>query len=423
MTIEYNLIVNGLVTTSIGHSSTLAIKNELNSCKTIKNGAIAFSKNIIKVDRNSEVLKDYPITNAVNVIDAQGKLVVPGFVDSHTHVSFAGTREQELEWKLEGLSYKEIAARGGGILSTTKKTRDTPINQLISENHDYLNYMLLSGTTTIEAKSGYGLETATELKQLQVLESLNRIHPIDIYPTFLGAHAIPNNYDSESYTQLIIQEMIPAVKKQGIAKFIDVFCEEGYFSLEQTRQIVEAGLNYGLVPKIHVDEIKKNFHGSELAGQLKCLSADHLLQISAKGMESLARNKVIGTLLPGTPFVLRMKDYPPARKMILSEVPIAIATDFNPNCMLTSMLTVMTLASYQMGLKPIESLNAATIHGAWALGQASTIGSLEVGKKADIVVLDIPNIHFIAYYLGKNTTKYVIKNGEMVVKDGKIVNK
>ncbi|KKL07825.1 hypothetical protein LCGC14_2582150, partial [marine sediment metagenome] len=365
---------------------------------------------------------EYSAAGANEITDAKGKLVLPGFVDSHTHISFVGSREKELEWKINGLSYINIASRGGGILSSTKRTREASLDVMVNENKSFLDKMLLTGTTTIEAKSGYGLETKTELKQLEVLEKLDKIHQIKIHPTFLGAHAIPENSNAEDYTQMILDEMIPAVKKQNIAKFIDVFCEKGYFSVEQSKKIIEEGVEYGLKPKIHVDEIAKNFKGSELAAELNSLSADHLLQISDQGIVDLAKNSVIGNLLPGTPLVLRMKEYPPARKMIMKGVPIAISTDFNPNCMLTSMLTVMMLASYQMAMKPMETLTAATINGAWSIEQAKNIGSLTPGKKADIIILNVPNIHFIAYYLGENVVQHVIKEGNLVVKDKQLIN-
>lgn len=418
---NFNLIVNGTLTTPYYDSNRPTSNQFMNNCMVINNAAIAYSDIILKIGKESDVLNDYSKANAVNIIDANANLIIPGFVDSHTHISFIGSREKELEWKIDGLSYNEIASRGGGILSTTQKTRAASLDDIIKENQKYLDRMLLNGTTTIEAKSGYGLNTETELKQLQAIHDLNEIHPIDLHPTFLGAHAIPSNSDAERYSSLILDEMLPAVNKQNIAKFIDVFCEKGYFSIDQTRRIIERGIEYKLQPKIHVDEIVKDFGGSELAAELKSLSADHLLQISEKGIKDLADKSVVGTLLPGTPFVLRMKAYPPARAMIEKGVPIAISTDFNPNCMLVSMLTVMTLSSYQMAMKPMETLTAATINGAWAIDQAKNIGSLTQGKQADIVVMDVPNIHFIAYYLGQNTVRHVIKNGKLVIKDKQMI--
>ena len=418
---EYNIIFNSTITNPFYNISGPTIKNQLDSCQIIKNGAIAYTDVILSIGDQEKVLKEYSKSGASEILDAKGKLVLPGFIDSHTHISFVGSREKELEWKINGLSYLDIASRGGGILSSTKRTREASLEEMIIENKSYLDRMLLSGTTTIEAKSGYGLETKTELKQLEVIHQLDNIHPIKIYPTFLGAHAIPENSNSEEYTQLILDEMLPAVKKQNIAQFIDVFCEKGYFSVEQSREIIEKGVEFGLKPKIHVDEIAENFKGSELAAEMNSLSADHLLQISSQGIMDLANKSVIGNLLPGTPFVLRMKEYPPARKMIEKGVPISISSDFNPNCMLTSMLTVMTLSSYQMGMKPMETLTAATINGAWSINQAKNIGSLTPGKKADILILDVPNIHFIAYYLGQNDILHVIKNGTKVVDNKKLI--
>jgi imidazolonepropionase len=419
---EYSLILNGTITTSLAKKEAPLTKHDLNQCQEILTGAIAFADKILKIGTTELVLKEFPTAGAKAVYDVTGKLVLPGFVDSHTHLSFAGTREKELEWKLEGYSYREIAAKGGGILSTTTKTRETNIEAIVSSSRNYLDQMLRNGTTTIEAKSGYGLETKTELKQLEVLSSLNRDHPIDIIPTFLGAHAVPLESDAVTYTQIIIDEMLPNIARQGIAKYIDVFCDEGYFSTKLTKAIVEAGAHYGLKPKIHVDEIAENFCGSELAGELKAVSADHLLQISDKGISALAKNNVIGTLLPGTPFVLRMKKYPPAKKMIESGVPLALATDFNPNCMLMSLPVTMALACYQMELKPLEALNAATLNAAWAIEKADSIGSLAVGKQADIIVLDCPDIRFIPYLLGQVPTLFVFKRGQLVVHEGRILS-
>ena len=418
---EYSLILNGAIITPYEHTHTPVTKATLNECLVIENGALAFTEKILLVDKTENVLAKYPISGAKFILDASKKIVIPGFVDSHTHLSFAGTREFELDWKLNGLSYTEIAAKGGGILSTMHQTRENSSYEIKETTLRYMDQMLLNGTTSIEAKSGYGLETKTELKQLQVLKEVHTEHPIDIVPTFLGAHAIPPDTTAESYTELLIEEMIPAIKKQGIAEFIDVFCDQGYFTLKQTEKILKAGIEYGLKPKIHADEIAKGFGGAELAGELEVVSADHLLQISPQGIKCLAEKNIVGTLLPGTPFALRMKEYPPAREMINAGVPIALATDFNPNCMLLSMQMVMMLSNYQMAIRPIESLNAATINGAWAINRSKTCGSLSVGKKADVVILDIPNIFWIGYYLGQNRVLDVFKDGKRVVKEGQLL--
>ena len=418
---EYSLIINGTIITPYEYAQAPVIKDNLNKCLIIEKGAIAFTDKILMIDKIDNVLTKYPISGAKTIFNARGKTVIPGFVDSHTHLSFAGTREFELDWKLNGLSYNQIAAKGGGILSTMKYTREKSIDEIKKSTHLYLNQMLLHGTTSIEAKSGYGLETTTELKQLQILKELHNEQPIDITPTFLGAHAIPPDVSSELYTQLLIEEMIPAVNKQGIAKFIDVFCDQGYFTIKQTEKILKTGIENGLKPKIHADEIAKGFGGAELAAELNATSADHLLQISPQGIKHLAEKDIIGTLLPGTPFTLRMKEYPPAREMINAGVPIALATDFNPNCMLISMQMVMMLSNYQMAIRPIESLNAATINGAWAINKPKICGSLSIGKNADIVILDIPNIYFIGYHLGQNHVVDVFKDGKRIVKNRKLL--
>ncbi len=348
------------------------------------------------------------------VIDCTGKTVMPGFVDPHTHLVFAGSRENELEMKLKGHSYMEILAAGGGILSTVSRTREASKEQLIHEASQRLNTMMKFGTTTVEAKSGYGLEPATELKMLEVAKELNSQHPIDIVSTFLGAHAVPEEYKGRNmeYIDTMIA-MLPEIAANRLAWFCDVFCEKGAFSLEESKAILTAAKQEGLRPKIHADEIE-NLGGSSLAAELNAISAEHLAVTSEEDMKAMAQAGVVGVLLPGTPYSLMM-EYANARKLIDMGVPVALATDLNPNCWTESMQFIISLACYQMKMTPAEAIVASTINAAHAIDKAGEVGSIEIGKKADIIILDVPNYQHIPYHFGVNHVEKVIKDGVIVI--------
>ncbi len=349
-------------------------------------------------------------------LDASGKVVVPGFVDSHTHLLFAGTREREFELRLQGATYQEIAASGGGIKSTVENTRKASREELAAIGRKNLDSMLSLGTTTAEAKSGYGLSTKDEIKMLEVLRDLGREHPVEIVPTFLGAHEIPPEYSGKigDYVRLVIEEMIPAVAEKRLAIFCDVFCEKGVFSLEDSRLILEAAKRHGLATKVHADELTP-LGGAELAAELGAVSADHLLFISEKGMEAMAEKGVVATLLPGTAFFLFMGRYAPARRMISKGVTVALASDFNPgSCMTESLPLITTIACTQMRVTPAEALIGVTLNAAKALKKESEIGSLEPGKQADLLILDIPDWRQISYHFGVNHVQTVIKKGKVV---------
>jgi len=381
------------------------VGKEMKDLGIIQKGSIAIKEGkIMDVGKNLEY-------NAKKTIDASGKTVIPGFVDPHTHVVYAGSREFELDMKLKGLSYIDILKQGGGIFYTVDKTRKASEKQLIDESKQRLDIMLRFGTTTCEAKTGYGLDTKNEIKMLNVIKKLDEIHPIDIIPTFLGAHAVPKEYQSNEYTDIIINEMLPKVKK--LAKFCDVFCERDVFSIEQSREILEASKEYGLVPKIHADEIVDT-GGASLAAEINAISADHLLMSSDNGLEEMARKGIVGVLLPGTPFSLMQKNYARARKMIKLGVPIALATDLNPNCWTENMQFMIQLACLNMKMTPAEAIVSATFNAACAIGIQNKVGSLEKGKQADILILDCPNYKFIPYHFGINLAKTVIKNGKIV---------
>lgn len=354
--------------------------------------------------------------NGEKTIDCKGKLVTPGFVDSHTHPIFLDLRSDEHRLRLSGATYEEIAENGGGIVSSVESLRTATTDQLYEKSISRIERFISLGTTTIEAKSGYGLDTESELKSLKVIEKINNNHPIDIVPTFMGAHAFPKDFleNKEAFIKLICEEMIPAVHEQGIAKFIDVFCEEGYFSIDQSRKIIETGKSFGLKPRIHADEFN-NFGASTLAGEIGSFSADHLMKIDNRGIKSLKENNVIATLLPGTTFFLNKSSYAPARKLIDSGVIVALATDFNPgSCHIQSMPFIITLAVMNMSMSIEEAFLGATINGAKALGLDSEIGTIEIGKKADIILWGISNLFEIPYYVTDHPIRAVIKNGEIV---------
>lgn len=380
-------------------------KEEMNELGIIKQGMLAIDDGKI-VDVGSDLNYD-----AKKIIDASGKIVIPGFVDPHTHLVFGGTREFELNWKLHGLTYMDIKRKGGGIDYTVTHTRDASFNSLYQQGNKRLDTMLSYGTTTCEAKSGYGLNFESEKRILDVQNKLNKDHKVDIISTFLGAHSIPKEMNDEDYVDLVINEMIPMAKTH--AEFCDVFCEQGFFTIDQSRRILEAGKKAGLVPKIHADELIDT-NGGLLAAEIGAISAEHLLKTNEESMRKMAEKNVIGVMLPGTPFSLMMNEYAPARKMIDKGVPIALATDLNPNCYVENMQFMMQLGCFNMKLTPAEALTASTFNAACAIDQQEWIGSLDVGKQADVLLLDVSNYQMIPYHFGINHVSTVIKKGEIV---------
>ena len=370
-----------------------------------------------------EIKQTFPhLMERVEVIDAQGKIVMPGLVDCHTHLVHGGTREHELNMRLAGKSYMDIMNAGGGIHYTTTKTREASFDTLYEKTYYHLNDFLRYGVKTVEAKSGYGLDWATELKQLEVAKKLQETHVVDIVSTFMGAHAVPKEMKGEEdrFVDIIINEMIPKVAEQGLAEFNDVFCEKGVFTPEQSRLILEAGKEHGLTPKIHADEIEP-YEGAELAAEVGAISAEHLLVASDDGIEAMAKAGTIAVLLPGTAFFLRAP-YARGRLMIDCGVPVAISTDFNPGSSPTiSLPFVQNLACMNMGMTMEEVLCATTINAAYAINRGDEVGTLEKGKKADVLILDVPNYKQLQYFYGMNHTDTVIKDGKVVVKGGSLV--
>ena len=349
------------------------------------------------------------------VVDAGGKLVTPGLVDAHTHLIFGGWRQNELGMKLHGKTYLEIQNAGGGIQSSTNATRMATEEELTAKASLALDEMMAFGTTTVEAKSGYGLATEHELKALQVIKNLDERHPMDIVATFMGAHLVPKEYkaDRKEYIRLVCEEMMPLVAKQGIAKYNDVFCEADTFDVEEARQILEAGKKYGLRPKIHADEIEA-IGGSILAGEMGAISAEHLIVCPPEGIEALAKGGVIACLLPATSLNLGAT-FAPARDMVNAGVPVAMATDFNPgSCPCLNMQFVINLGCLKYRLTPEEVLTAVTLNGAAAIDMADKVGSIEPGKQGDLVIWDAPDLDYICYRFGSNLVKSVIKAGEVV---------
>ena len=348
--------------------------------------------------------------------DVEGSLVTPGLVDSHTHLIFGGWRQNELGLKLHGVSYLEILAQGGGILSTVKATRAAEEEELFEKAWDALDEMLDLGVTTVEAKSGYGLDVETELKQLRVIRDLNEAHPIDLAATFLGAHAMPPEYkeDREGYLRLLCDTVIPKVAEEKLAEFCDVFCETGVFTAEESKRILEAGKRYGLIPKIHADEIDP-IGGSQLTAEVGAISAEHLIVCPTEGIEAMAKAGTVACCLPATSFYLG-STYAPVRDMIRAGVPVALASDFNPgSCPSLNLQFVMNLGCLRYKMTPEEVLTAVTLNGAAAIGRADRIGSLEPGKQADLVIWDAPDLDYICYRMGSNLASTVIKKGEVVV--------
>lgn len=389
---------------------------EMAELHLIQDGALIIENGIItKVGKTEEVLNDFD-QPGFHEIDASGKAVLPGFVDSHTHFVFGGYRAEEFSWRLKGMSYMEVMAQGGGIVSTVEATRKATKEELIALGKKRLDSMLAFGVTTVEGKSGYGLDYATEVKQLVVMGELDAAHPVDIVRTFLGAHAVPQNYrgNEEGFIEYLIQEVLPDVAKGKLAEFCDVFCEKGVFSVDQSQRLLESARSFGLQLKIHADELTP-LGGTELAVELGAISADHLLHASDSGIQKMAEAGVIATLLPCTAFSLK-EPYARARFMIDNGCAVALATDFNPgSCFSESIPLIFSLAVIYMGMSPEEAVTALTINGAAAIGREKKVGSLDVGKSGDVVLLEFPSYRYIPYHIGVNCVETVIKKGQIVV--------
>lgn len=387
---------------------------DMSNLHVIDNGTVIVTQGII-----SHVLSQgeaVPVNRAeYQEIDATGKALLPGFVDPHTHFVFGGHREEEFSWRMRGDTYMSIMERGGGIVNTTKATRAASEEELYISAKKRLDDMLKLGITTTEGKSGYGLDKETELKQLRVMRRLNQDHPIDIVSTFMGPHATPAEWKGreDEFIDFNINEMLPLVAKENLAECADIFCEESVFTIEQSRRFLTAAREHGFLLKLHADEIVQ-FGGAELAGELKVLSADHLLQASDEGIKAMADNGVVATLLPLTAFSLK-EEYARGREMIDANCIVALATDLNPGSShTTSAPLLFAIACIYMNLSPEEAVTAYTINSAAAINRADTIGSIDVGKQGDMVLLQYPSYKFLPYYVGMNCVETVIKRGLIV---------
>ena len=386
----------------------------------IEDGAVIIREGLIEaVGATGDIEEQFKKTGAdlsdFDMIDARGKAVLPGFVDSHTHFVFGGYRAEEFSWRLRGDSYMEIMQRGGGIVNTVNATRQASAEELIGSGIKRLNSMLSFGVTTAEGKSGYGLDRETEIKQLEVMAHLDKIHYIDVVPTFLGAHAVPEEYKDkeDAFIDFMANEVIPEVADSGLAEFCDIFCEKNVFSVEQSRRLLSCAKDLGLKIKLHADEIVQ-LGGAELAAELGAVSADHLLQASDKGIKDMAKAGVVATLLPATAFSLN-EPYASGRQMIDSDCAVALATDFNPgSCFTESIPLVFVLATLYMNFSTEEAITALTLNGAAALDKADKIGSIDAGKNGDVIILEFPTYHFIPYHIGVSTVEKVVKQGNLV---------
>jgi len=397
-------------------------KNNIKDAGIIEDGFVLIEDTIIKKVGSGNDYQEFLEADSL-IIDGTGKTLTPGLVDSHTHVVYGGSREKELQLKLKNVSYLEILKKGGGILSSVKETRKLSLEELYEQSEKRLDLMLLHGTTTIESKSGYGLNFQDEIKMLSVNKLLNKNHHLDVVSTFMGAHAIPPEYkeDRQGYIDLIINKILPYVSENNLAEFIDVFCEKGVFTIKESREILLAGKKNKLKVKIHADEIEST-GGAELAGELNAISAEHLVGASKEGIKLMVSKGVIPVLLPATSFYLRLNRYADAKAMIAEGANIALATDCNPGTSPTeSLQTVMTFACFGMGLLPEEIINAMTINAARAIDRDKTIGSIEEGKIADFVLFNTPNLDYLVYHFGINSVDIVIKKGKIVVESGEIV--
>jgi len=387
---------------------------EMDNLAIINDGALAIKDGrITEVGKSSDIIEKW---TSNEVIDAYHKVVMPGFIDSHTHPVFCQTRENEFEMRIKGKSYVEISQSGGGIRASIRAVRDATEDQLYELSLKRIENLISNGITTLEAKSGYGLDTESEMKMLRVIKRLDDSMPIEIVPTFMGAHEYPAEYKNNhrDYIEILKKEMIPAVAESNLAEFIDIFTEAHVFNIEESREILLYGKDYGLKIKMHADELEP-IGGAELAAELGAVSADHLGATSDKGIRALAEKGVIATLLPGTLFSLGKKEYARARDMIREGIAVALATDYNPgSCNCDSMQFILSLATLQMKMTIAEAITSATINAAHALSRGTSTGSLETGKFADLLIFDIPSYQFIPYHLGSSSIESVIKKGKVI---------
>ncbi len=397
---------------------------ELNNIRVSKNVWLGSTDERISfIGYEDDFEKNCKLRDDAIVIDGSKFVVMPGFVDAHNHLPFAGTRQDEFRLKLQGVSYQEIAEKGGGIKGSVRRLREIGFEDLLKQSEKRLDLMLLSGTTTTEAKSGYGLDKDNEIKQLEVLKALNSFHPVDIVSTFLGAHEIPEEFKGKNreYLEYLIKNVLPLIKEKDLAEFVDIFCENGYFSYEESEYYLKKAKDLGFKLKIHSDEFTSN-NAAILATELEAVSAEHLIAMTPEEIERISESNVTSVFLPGVSFFLKMDKYAPAREVISRNGIVSLSTDFNPgSSMISSMLFIFYLGIYKLGLTIEEAINAITINNAYAIRRQNEVGSIKVGKKMDLLLFDVEDYSYIAYHVGINPVHSVIKSGEVVVKDFKLV--
>ncbi|WP_232701435.1 imidazolonepropionase [Halobacterium wangiae] len=403
-------VVHGAAELVVGPDSDRGLRSYEDGAVAIVDGSVAM------VGTTEDVIAEYPPENAATAVDASGQTVIPGFVDPHTHALFAGDRSDEFAQKLRGKSYQEILAAGGGILRTVGAVREATDEELVANLTAQLDAMLVHGTTTAEVKTGYGLDTETELRMLDAIERATADHPVDVVVTFMGAHATPEGMDTEAYVDEVVEEQLPAAAERDVAEFCDVFCEEGVFTVEQSRRILEAGREHGMQPKLHAEEFTR-LGSAQLAAELDAVSADHLLHANEADAEALADAGVTPVLLPGTAFSLG-ESYADPGQFQDAGAPVALATDLNPNCYSQSMGFAVALACNGMRMTPADALLGATAHAARAVDRSDGTGTLREGAPGDVAVVDGPSHVHVPYNFGVNTVTTVLKDGTLVVDGG-----
>lgn len=405
-------------------ADTVVRGGELNAVKVSRGAWLGASgENIAFIGYEEDFNKNCELTGEAVVIDGSQFVAFPGFVDPHTHLPFADTRQDEFRLKLQGVDYREIAARGGGIKGTVRKTREISPNDLIAQCEKRLAHMLLSGTTTLEAKSGYGLDLETEIKQLEAIQALNSFHPIHIVPTFMGAHEIPEDYQGrhKEFLDYLIDNVVPVVKERELAEFADIFCENGVFSYEEAEYYIDKLAPYGFKIKLHADEFSSN-NAALLAVNKGAVSAEHLIAMTDEEIGAIAASDTACVFLPGVSFFLKMGKYAPIRPVIERDGIVALGSDFNPgSSMVSSQLFIFHLGIFNMGLTIEEAINTVTINAAYAVDRQDRVGSIALGKRMDVLLMDIPDYSYLAYHLGINPIHTIIKSGEVVVKDHQII--